>query len=189
MMHHGPSLARPFGDSYYVHVNKVRNKYGGSDCSTLPLASYICSAKSPSVRYFHSFEEHGLIKSIGYKGSIHNMPVATKGTLTLGPGWFTGDFRTPDEQFSVHVDGTFTPLIPEGLQTPIPVLTYTSLSEPDFDLLYQFSSPASFVGQAAINILCISTSGTQFIISSPLVPPLPNSSPIPINGTARFILS
>lgn len=115
------------------------------------------------------------------------MPVATKGTLTLGNGWFTGDFRTPDEANSVHVDGTFTPLIPDGLQTPIPILTYTTLS--DLDTLYQFKSPASFVGQATVNILCISPSGTLIVISSPLVPPLPNSSPILINGTARFILS
>ena len=115
------------------------------------------------------------------------MQVAKKGTLKLGNGWFTGDFKTPDEANNVHFDGTFTPLIPDGLQTPIPILTYSSLS--DFDSLYKFSSPASFVGQAAINILCISPSGAQFIISSPLVPPLPNSTPLPINGTARFILS
>ena len=150
----------------------------------LPSASYICSAKSPSVRYFHSSVNDGLINNIGHQRFI--MPVVIDGTFQLGTEWFTGDFKTPDG-FNVHLDGSFSPPIPPGLQVPAPILTYGSLS--DFGYVYNFTTPASFVGQATINVLGISTGGAQFTIAGPIAPPLPNPTPLPITGTARWILS
>lgn len=114
------------------------------------------------------------------------MPVVIDGTFTLGTEWFTGDFKTEDG-FNVHLDGSFSPPIPPGLQVPAPILTYGSLG--DFAYVYTFTTPASFVGQATVNVLGISPGGKQFTITGPIVPPLPNPTPLPINGTARWVLN
>jgi hypothetical protein len=113
------------------------------------------------------------------------MPTVIDGTFQLGTEWFTGDFKTPDG-FNVHLDGSFSPPIPPGLQVPAPILNYGSLA--DFGHVYNFITPASFVGPVNINVLGIS-GAHQFTLTGLIEPPLPDPTPLPINGTARWILN
>jgi hypothetical protein len=165
----------PFGNKNTLTINM-----GDLIVVPLPSASYICSAKSPSVPYFHSSVEHRPI-NLGHQRFI--MPQVIDGTFQLGTEWFTGDFKTPDG-FNLHVDGSFSPPIPPGLQVPAPILNYGSLAD-----VYNFHTPASFVGPANINVLGISFSGAhQFTITGLIIPTLPYPTPFPINGTARWSL-
>ena len=142
------------------------------------------AARNPLVRYFHSSVEHCLIN---LRPQRFIMPQVIDGTFQLGTEWFTGDFKTPDG-FNVHLDGSFSPPIPPGLIVTTPILNYGSLE--DFGHVYNFITPASFVGPANVNVLGISLSGgRQFTITGIIVPPLPDPTPLPINGTARWILN